>query len=129
MEPQRVSAVPGKAKPGTDALDPPRGWAEGSTRAARLVSALATASKWQIAIAPSQLMGSSPCLLAAHARARHSRCGNQPLESRMRENRTYGSEGGEGVTSSRPLSGFWQEIDRIGFIFGRALTRSGSCWR
>src|SRR5271169_3037419 len=62
MEPQRVSAVPGKAKPGTDALDPPRGWAEGSTRTARLVSALATASKWHIAIAPSQLMGSSPCL-------------------------------------------------------------------
>src|SRR5271169_834000 len=64
-------------------------------------------------------------LLAAHARARHSRCGNQPLESRMRENRTYGSEGGEGVTSSRPLSGFWQEIDRIGFIFGRALKTTG----
>jgi hypothetical protein len=62
MEPQRVPAVPGTAKPGTDALDPPRGWAEGSTRTARLVSALATASKWHIAIAPSPLMGRSPCL-------------------------------------------------------------------
>jgi hypothetical protein len=33
---------------------------------------------------------------AAFTPARHSRCGNQRLESRMRENRTYGSEGGEG---------------------------------
>jgi RNA-directed DNA polymerase len=35
-------------------------------------------------------------LHAAFEQARHSRCGNQRLESRMRENRTYGSEGGEG---------------------------------
>jgi hypothetical protein len=62
MEPQTVSAVPEKAKPGTDALDPPRGWAEGSIRTARLVSALATASKGQISMAPSPLMGSSPGL-------------------------------------------------------------------
>jgi Group II intron, maturase-specific domain/Reverse transcriptase (RNA-dependent DNA polymerase) len=37
--------------------------------------------------------------------ARHPRCGNHRLESRMRENRTYGSEGGEGTRPSRPLSG------------------------
>jgi RNA-directed DNA polymerase len=35
--------------------------------------------------------------------ARQSRCGNHRLESRMRENRPYGSEGGE-VNPSRPLS-------------------------
>jgi hypothetical protein len=38
-------------------------------------------------------------LCTAFAPARHSRCGNQRLESRMRENRTYGSEGGEGFNS------------------------------
>ncbi len=36
--------------------------------------------------------------------ARHPRCGNHRLESRMRENRTCGSEGGEGDSLSRPLS-------------------------
>jgi hypothetical protein len=95
MEPQKVSALPGKAKPGTDALDPPRGWAEGLIWPDRLVSALATASKGYIAIAPSRLMGCSP-FTQPMSEARHSRCGNQRLESRMRENRTYGSEGGEG---------------------------------
>ena len=35
-------------------------------------------------------------LRTAFEQARHSRCGNQRLESRMRENRPYGSEGGEG---------------------------------
>ena len=37
--------------------------------------------------------------------ASQSRCGNHRLESRMRENRTYGSEGGESFGSSRPLLG------------------------
>jgi len=37
---QRVSAVPGTAKQGTDALDPPRGWAEASIWTERMVSAL-----------------------------------------------------------------------------------------
>ena len=32
------------------------------------------------------------------------RCGNSRLESRMRENRTCGSEGGEGESLSLPLS-------------------------
>jgi len=34
-------------------------------------------------------------LATALEHARHSRWGNQRLESRMRENRPYGSEGGE----------------------------------
>ena len=47
------------------------------------------------------------CSLAVHFRmaselARYSRWGNQRLESRMRENRTYGSEGGEGHTLPDP---------------------------
>jgi hypothetical protein len=33
-----------------------------------------------------------------------SRCGNSQLESRVRENRTHGSEGGEGESLSLPLS-------------------------
>src|ERR1700689_1403575 len=39
----------------------------------------------------------------APERARHSRWGNQRLESRMRENRTYGSEGGEAKASPPPI--------------------------
>jgi hypothetical protein len=35
-----------------------------------------------------------------------SRCGNSRLESRVRENRPHGSEGGEGERPSLPLS-FW----------------------
>jgi len=35
--------------------------------------------------------------------ARQSRCRNHRLESRMRENRPYGSEGGVGANRSRPL--------------------------
>ena len=103
MAPQTVSAVPEKAKPGTDALDPPRGWAEGSLRTARLVSALATASKGH-RYGPFAAHGQFT-RLAAHAPARHSRCGPQRLESRMRANRTYGSEGGEGHALPDPYRG------------------------
>jgi hypothetical protein len=39
----------------------------------------------------------------------------------MRENRPYGSEGGEGPSLSRPLSAFWQETDSIEFISGQPL--------
>jgi hypothetical protein len=51
------------------------------------------------------------CSLAVHFRmaselARHPRWGNQRLESRMRENRTYGSEGGEGRTLPDPYRNF-----------------------
>jgi RNA-directed DNA polymerase len=42
-------------------------------------------------------------LREAHAQASHSRCGNYQLESRVRENRTHGSEGGEGESPSLPL--------------------------
>src|ERR1700678_658570 len=38
-------------------------------------------------------------------RARRPRCGNQQLESRVRENRQHGSEGGEVQKPSLPLSG------------------------
>ena len=38
-----------------------------------------------------------------HLSARHSRCRNHRLESRMRENRTYGSEGGEGTPFPTPI--------------------------
>ena len=35
--------------------------------------------------------------------ASQSRCGNNRLESRMRENRTYGSEGGEARAFPTPI--------------------------
>ena len=40
MAAQKVAAVPGTAKQGTEALDPPRGWAEASIWTERMVSAL-----------------------------------------------------------------------------------------
>jgi hypothetical protein len=61
------------------------------------------------------------CSLAVHFRmaselARYSRWGNQRLESRMRENRTYGSEGGEGHTLPDPYRD----------AMGRAATETAS---
>ena len=47
-------------------------------------------------------------------RARHSRCGNQRLESRVRENRTHGSEGGEAKAFPTPiLSGAERVTSRL----------------
>jgi len=45
MAAQKVTAVPGTAKQGTDALDPPRGWAEASIWTERMVSALVNGVK------------------------------------------------------------------------------------
>jgi RNA-directed DNA polymerase len=45
MVAQKVSAVPETAKQGTDALDPPRGWAEASIWTERMVSALVNGVK------------------------------------------------------------------------------------
>jgi hypothetical protein len=53
--------------------------------------------------APSRMPSRSPS--RGPANAVQSRCRNHRLESRMRENRTYGSEGGVGESRSRPLSG------------------------
>jgi hypothetical protein len=47
--------------------------------------------------------GCSP-LIVAGVLASQSRSGNHRLESRVRENRTHGSEGGDGESRSRPLS-------------------------
>ena len=71
MAAQKVAAVPGTAKQGTDALDPPRGWAEASIWTERMVSALVNGVK-----------GGKYAFFAAHglftlhsayAQARHSR--------------------------------------------------------
>ena len=40
----------------------------------------------------------------AYVQASQSRCGNHRPESRVRENRQHGSEGGEGESPFRPLS-------------------------
>jgi len=42
--------------------------------------------------------------------ARHSRCGNLRLESRMRENRPYGSEGGEAKSLPYPYQLAMQDL-------------------
>ena len=95
MEPISVWAVPERATHAAEARrNPERWWAEGSIWTDRLVSALATASKEQIGNAPSLLMSGSPSGTACEP-ARHSRCGKQRLESRMRENRVrFGGRGG-----------------------------------
>ena len=51
----------------------------------------------------SQHKGCSP-YFAVRVLASQSRCGNHRLESRVRENRTHGSEGGDGESRFRPLS-------------------------
>jgi hypothetical protein len=66
--------------------------AEASIRMERMVSALVTASKeadhfFREVLTVHTIHGS--------ILSETPRCGNQRLESRMRENRTYGSEGGE----------------------------------
>ena len=71
MVAQKVAAVPGTATQETDALDPPRGWAEASIWTERMVSALVNGVK-----------GGNNAFFAAHglftlhaayAQARHSR--------------------------------------------------------
>ena len=62
MAAQKVAAVPGTAKQGTDALDPPRGWAEASIWTERLVSALVNGVKGGKSTLSSRLMGCSPLI-------------------------------------------------------------------
>jgi hypothetical protein len=45
----------------------------------------------------------SPHPVGRPGRARHPRCGNQRLESRVRENRTHGSEVGEAKAFPTPI--------------------------
>ena len=72
MEPISVWAVPERATHAAEARrNPERWWAEGSIWTDRLVSALATASKEQLAKlanAPSLLMGGSPFALPVSRR-------------------------------------------------------------
>ena len=70
---------------------------------ARMVSALGNGVKGgpQAAFARFGLFTQS----TARTGARHSRCGNQRLESRVRENRTHGSEGGEAKAFPTPIRG------------------------
>jgi hypothetical protein len=62
-------------------------------------------------------------LCAAHAQARHSRCGNQRLESRVRENRMHGSEGGEGTTLPDPYRNWGDEQTGSAFEDGAIVLR------
>ena len=82
MAAQKVAGVPETATHGTDALDPPRGWAEASIWTERLVSALVNGVKggkwsslvdpprWPIAFFAAHRLFTLP---AAYAQARHSR--------------------------------------------------------
>jgi hypothetical protein len=60
----------------------------------RMMSALATASGVVLTTTPAQ--AGSFALYAAQPVARHSRCGNHRLESRMRDNRTCGCVSSKG---------------------------------
>src|ERR1700730_12323396 len=70
-----------------------------SLRMDRMVSALGNGVKDLNVFAQARPLA----LHTVQRTARHPRCGNPRLESRMRENRPYGSEGGE-AQPSRPLS-------------------------
>ena len=58
-------------------------------------------------------------IIAARVLASQSRCGNHRLESCVRENRTHGSEGGDGESRFRPLSDF----DGIGNQYDSPIRR------
>src|SRR5271168_5353676 len=66
-----------------------------------MVSALVTASRRRI---PSFAKFLLFTLSAVRYRARRPRCGNQRLESRVRENRQHGSEGGEAKVFPTPIT-------------------------
>jgi len=81
----------GLRKVQTVGSDLTRSWAEALGLTERVVSALETASKDLSIFRASR----TARFTRFKAQARHSRRGNHRPESRMRENRTYGSEGGE----------------------------------
>jgi len=64
-------------------------------------------------------------MVEARALASQSRCWNHQLESRVRENRMHGSEGGEGVGPFRPLS--WTRNLRAQFSWACFWTRTATC--
>jgi len=118
MEPISVWSVPERAKHAAEARHPARGWAEGSIWTDRLVSALATASKEQIAKAPSLRMVGSPSALSLRRRDTPDAETNDLRAVCGRTARTV-RRAGRGHTPSRPLSGrVWATMG----IFGQALT-------
>src|SRR5271156_1322450 len=74
--------------------------AEASIRMERMASALATASKESLLSRGFLLF----TLSTVRYRARRPRCGNQRPESRVRENRQHGSEGGEARAFPTPIT-------------------------
>ena len=76
--------------------------AEASIRMERMASALVTASKEAITSFAKFL---TVHIIHGRYRARRPRCGNQQLESRVRENRQHGSEGGEAKAFPTPIRG------------------------
>src|SRR5207248_1569700 len=118
IEAQRASAMSIKTTQGAESRKrPPWSWAEASVRTERMVSAQVTASKNrkvrgtdQHGPRLSRLRTNQAARFTARVVARYSRSGNHRLESRMRENRLYGSEGGQ---PSRPLSDAAQNPARM----------------
>ena len=76
-------------------------WVEASVWTERMLAALGNGVQGQAVV-----FFATPGLftrIAVQAQASQSRWRNHRLESRMRENRTYGSEGGEVARPSLPL--------------------------
>ena len=83
----------------------PSAFGLGCTRAVadaeRMLAALVTGSTRWLRPPPALTRSGSPGLLLPPAS--QSRCGNNRLESRVRENRTHGSEGGEAQAFPTPI--------------------------
>ena len=126
-ETSRAPLVPARAMQSAGAMTPPGrartragGLAEALIWTARMVSALVTASRQE------KGFGSHTCLAQAGKVAVTQPVAsktlpmwiNHRLESRMRENRPYGSEGGEGESPSLPLSvvGWWFTSHRVTYF-------------
>ena len=88
-----AAAVPARAKQVAETGGREWSWVEASVWTERMLAALGNGVQGHAVVffATPGLV----TLLAVQAQASQSRCSNHRLESRMRENRTYGSEGGE----------------------------------
>src|SRR5271154_83187 len=115
-----VRLVPEETRAG--GMTTPGLWrAEASIRMERMASALVTASKESL-LSRSFLLFT---LSTVRCRARRPRCGSRRLESRMRENRPYGSEGGEAKAFPTPIRipQRWRNFGACGSRHLQALRR------
>ena len=106
-EAKTAPLVPARAMQGANDVNRPVGVVhEALIRSEFMVSALVTASRQEMGFGSHTCFAQTGQVAVTHPVASETfpMWINHRLESRMRENRPYGSEGGEGESLSRPLS-------------------------